>query len=75
VTNIFDGGVNDLRDFVNAVTELAINDHKFKPNVRRSGSEITGLTTDQCRIFHQRMATGIYNNARATLRLMDDQRS
>lgn len=69
--NMYDGNEEDIRRFVVAVVGLAAQDHRTK-HKSRSGGEITRYTTSNGRIFHERMATGIYNNTRHTLEIFDD---
>ncbi len=70
--NLFDGDADDIRRFVANVTNLAIED--YRTGNRRNGLEIVTDTAGESRIFHQRMATGIYNMTRNTLELMDRDR-
>jgi hypothetical protein len=69
--NMYDGNVEDIRSFVTAVVGMAAEDHRMKRR-SRSGREITLYTTSGGRLFHERMASGIYNNTRHTLELFDE---
>lgn len=65
--NLADPTPDDVRNFVVAVVGLAIRDWTLGAK-RKSGAEIVGITAGQYRIFHERMATGIYNQ---TIRTME----
>lgn len=68
--NLIEGSEEDIRDFVVAVVGLAAKDHR-DDHFHRSGEEILNWVCGPSRIFHARMATGIYNNTRKTMVLMD----
>ncbi len=70
--NLFNGGEEDVRQFVMAVTGLAMEDHR-KSAPAKSGSQLLDLCAGECRRFHAKMATGIYNPVRRTLELMDGE--
>lgn len=73
--NLATGTAEDIRQFVVAVAGLAV-DHEAN-HVRDglwSGQDLCRELTSQSRVFHRRMATGIYNNTRQTMRLFNRDR-
>ncbi len=67
--NLISGTTEDIRQFVVAVAGLAVA-HEYN-NVREglwTGLDLCRELTNGHRIFHRRMATGIYNNTRQTMR-------
>lgn len=69
--DLINGGSLAIRDFAVSVVGLACRDHREKYR-RRSGKEIIEATCSQSRIFHKRMASGIYNQTRQTRELQDN---
>jgi hypothetical protein len=65
-----DGTIDDVRAFVVAVVDLAGEDHRIGRRKGRTGIEITRMICGPSRLFHEAMATGIYNKTRDTLRRM-----
>jgi hypothetical protein len=71
-SNLYNGTIDDIRNFAVAIVGLAGRDHVS--NVAgRSGAELTDLLTGSSRIMHRRMATSLYNNTRRTLELFDEE--
>lgn len=57
----------DVSRFATAIIGLAYTDwREGRKEYHRTGAELTELFTDNSRVFHQRMASGIYNNALRT---------
>lgn len=73
--NLINGTEEDVRRFVVAVTGLAVRDfHNGGKQYARTGKEIVTEVGASHRIFHRKMASGIYNNTIATMELMGDER-
>lgn len=67
--DLINGDEEDIGDFVSNIVSIATKDHHTS-HKRRGGEELMRMACGPARLFHNRMATGIYNNTRHTMELM-----
>lgn len=67
--DLFNATPESMRDFVVGVVGLATQDERTGYEKTRTGQEIAGMIASQYRVMHRRLASTIYNQTRASLKM------